>query len=189
VYLPVKQMQTSGLTLLVRAGAKPTTLIPSLLGIVGNIDRRMPVYSVHTLDVQMDAGLSSERILGYLSVMFAALATLLAGIGLYGVMAYLVAQRTREIGIRLSTGAQRLDIAHLFARESAILICVGVAVGVPLAIISSSGLRAVLFGVTTSDPVTLTISVAALLAAAAIATAYPVIKAAQTSPMAALRYE
>lgn len=189
VYLPVKQAQTSGLNVLVRARAEPSNITPSLLAIVASIDRRMPVYSVHTLDVQIEAGLSSERILGELSVMFAALATLIAGIGLYGLMAYSVTRRTREIGIRLSTGAQQSDIGMLFARESLLLVTLGVVLGIPLALISVNVLKTLLFGVTATDPTTLAASVASLLLAACAATIMPLRRATRVSPMTALRYE
>lgn len=188
-YLPVKQAQTSGLNVLVRAGAEPSNIIPSLLAIVASIDRRMPVYSVHTLDVQVEAGLSSERILGQLSVMFAALATLIAGIGLYGLMAYSVTRRTREIGIRLSAGAQQTDIGVMFARESLLLVGLGVVLGVPLALVSVNVLKSLLFGVTATDPATLTASIAALLLAACAATMMPLRRATRVSPMTALRYD
>ena len=189
VYLPVKQAQTSGLNVLVRASAEPSNIVPSLLAIVASIDRRMPVYSVHTLDVQIEAGLSSERILGHLSAMFAALATLIAGVGLYGLMAYSVTRRTREIGIRLSTGAQQRDIGMLFARESLLLVALGVLIGVPVALVSVNLLKSLLFGVTATDPATLIASVLALLLAGCAATIMPLRRATRVSPMTALRYE
>ncbi len=97
----------------------------------------MPVFSVHTLDMDVQAGLTTERILGYLSTLFAALATLLAGIGLYGVLAYSIVRRTREIGIRFAIGAQKRDVAGLFARESLTLVVVGLIIGAPVALVSA----------------------------------------------------
>jgi predicted permease len=189
VYLPVKQAQTSGLTLLARINGAPATTIPSLLAVVATVDKHIPVSSVHTLDLQIEAGISSERILGHLSALFAALATLLAGIGLYGVIAYSVARRTREIGIRVATGALQRDIGILFARESLFLVVMGIVVGIPAAIASARVLQSLLYGVTTSDTVTLVISIAALVLASAAAIITPLWRAIRMSPMAALRYE
>jgi ABC-type antimicrobial peptide transport system permease subunit len=189
VYLPEKQGQTSGLTLLVRTGGDPQRIIPSLLAIVQGIDSRMPVYSVHTLDMDVEAGLSTERILGYLSTLFAALATLLAGIGLYGVLAYSIARRTREIGIRFAIGAQRGDVARLFARESLTLVLVGLIIGAPLALTAAHALRSLLYGVAATDPLTLLISLAMLVSAALLATSIPLWRASRVNPVIALRYE
>lgn len=189
VYLSTKQAQTSGLTLLVRANDSTAQLIPSLLAIVASIDKRMPVYAVHTLDVQVEAGLSSERILGNLSAMFALLAPLLAGIGLYGLMAYSVTRRTREIGIRLSTGAQRRDIGMLFARESFTLVAVGLLIGIPVALLCVNILKSLLFGVTATDMLTLALSALVLILAGLLATSIPLRRATRVSPMVALRYE
>jgi predicted permease len=189
VYMPEKQGPRAGLTLLVRADNDPQRIVPALLGIVGSIDRRMPVVSVHTLDMDVEAGLSTERILGYLSTLFAALATLLAGIGLYGVLAYSIGRRTREIGIRFAVGAQRRDIAGLFARESLTLVLAGLTIGVPLALVSSHALRSLLFGVAATDPVTLIISVLVLALAVLLATSIPLWRAARVDPMVALRWE
>jgi predicted permease len=193
VYLPEKQSQTSGLTILARTtvgeGNDPRRIIPSLLGIVQAIDRRLPVFSVHTLDVDVQAGLSTERILGYLSTLFAALATLLAGIGLYGVLAYSIARRTREIGIRFAVGAQRRDVAALFARESLTLVLAGLAIGGPLALVSAHALRSLLFGVAATDPLTLLISVVVLALAALLATSIPLWRAARVNLLIALRHE
>jgi predicted permease len=193
VYMSEKQGQTSGLTLLVRtaarAGDDKQRIIPSLLGIVHDIDPRMPVYSVHTLDMDVEAGLTTERILGYLSTLFAALATLLAGIGLYGVLAYSITRRTREIGIRFAVGAQRRDVASLFARESLTLVLVGLIIGAPVALLSAHALRSLLFGVGATDPLTLLISVVVLALAALLATSIPLWRAARVNPIIALRWE
>lgn len=188
-YMPEKQSRTSGLVLLARTADDPRRVIPSLLGIVKSIDPRLPVFSVHTLDVDVEMGLSSERMLGFLSSLFAVLATLLAGIGLYGVIAYSVTRRRREIGIRLAVGAQRGDVAELFARESLALVLAGLAIGAPLALVSARALRSLLFGVTAADPVTLIASIAVLGLAAVLATWMPLARAARTHPMAALRHE
>jgi predicted permease len=189
VYLPEKQAQTSGLTLLVRTAVDPQRTIPSLLAIAHSIDPRMPVFSVHTLDVDVEAGLTTERILGYLSTLFAALATLLAGIGLYGVLAYSIVRRTREIGIRFAVGAQRSDIASLFARESLTLVLAGLTIGAPVALVSAYALRSLLFGVAATDSITLLISVVVLALAALLATSIPLWRAARVNPVIALRWE
>ena len=189
VYLPVKQGQTSGLTVLVLSQSEPAALIPSLLAIVRSIDSRMPVYSVQTLDTEVGAGLSTEKILGYLSTLFAALAIALACIGLYGVLAYSVARRTREIGVRFAIGAQRSDVAGLFARECAALILAGLAIGVPIALVSGRALKSLLFGVAGTDPLTLLLSLVVLALAALLAMAIPLWRAASVNPTIALRYE
>jgi putative ABC transport system permease protein len=189
VYLPEKQSQTSGLTILVRTADDPRRIIPSLLGIVQSIDRRLPVFSVHTLDVDVQAGLSTERILGLLSTLFAALATLLAGIGLYGVLAYSVLRRTREIGVRIAIGAQKRDIARLFARESLTLVLAGLAIGAPVALGSARALKTLLFGVGPADLVTLLLSLIVLALAALLATWIPLWRAARVNPIIALRWE
>jgi predicted permease len=189
VYVPWKQGPTSGLTLLVRGQDDAHRIGPSLLNVVGRIDRRIPVVSVHTLEVEMEAGLSRERILGYLSMLFAALATLLAGIGLYGVLDYSIMRRTREIGIRFAVGAQRGDVAAQFAQEALVLVLAGVTIGAPTAIISAQVLRSVLFGVTATDPLTLFISVVVLGLVSLLAMSIPLRRAMRMEPMVALRWE
>lgn len=188
-YMPEKQSRTLGLVLLARTAEDPRRVIPALLGMVKSVDPRLPVFSVHTLDVDVQMGLSSERILGFLSSLFAALATLLAGIGLYGVIAYSVTRRRREIGIRFAVGAQRGDVAGLFARESLVLVLAGLAIGAPVALVAARALGSLLFGVTAADPATLAASIAALGLAAVLATSMPLLRAARTDPMSALRHE
>lgn len=137
----------------------------------------------------VQAGISSERILGLLSGLFAGLAILIAAIGIYGVLAYSVVRRTREIGIRLAVGAQARDVAGLFTRESAILLVIGFLIGAPCALIAARWLKALLFGVTATDPITLLMSIAALAAAAALATSVPLWRATHVNPVIALRLE
>ena len=149
----------------------------------------MPVYSVHALDTDIEAGLSTERILGYLSTLFALLAISLAGIGLYGVLAYSVVRRTREIGVRFAIGAQRRDVAGLFARESLILVLAGLVLGAPIALVAGHALKSLLFGVAAADPLTLLLSLVVLAAAALLAMAVPLWRAASVDPTVALRYE
>ena len=122
-------------------------------------------------------------------MLFAALAALLAGTGLYGVMAYAVARRTREIGVRLAIGAQRRDVAALFGRESLMLAGAGLAIGAPAALAAATALRTLLYGVDAGDPLTLVLSVATLAIAAGLATALPLRRATRVDPVTALRYE
>ncbi len=189
VYVHRKQGPPSEMTLLVRAGDDPARIVPALLALAGSIDRRMPVTSVHTLDVDVEAGLSSERMLGYLSALFAGLTLLLAGIGLYGVLASAVVRRTREIGLRLALGAQRRDVVVLLGRESAVLLLLGVAAGGCLAVACARVMRGVLFGVTATDAPTLVAGILLLGGVALLATAAPLRRATRVDPMVALRSE
>ncbi len=189
VYVHRRQGPSAGMTLLARAGGDPARVVPALLALAGSIDPRMPVTSVHTLDIDVEAGISSERMLGYLSALFAGLTLLLAGIGLYGVLASAVARRTREIGLRLALGAQRRDVAVLLGRESAVLLFLGVAAGGFLAFAGARVLRGVLFGVAATDPATLVASILLLGAVALAAAAAPLRRASRVDPMVALRSE
>ena len=189
IYVPEKPAYHTSLTCLLRTQVDPSKLTPSLLALVRSVDKKTAVLSIRTLNSQIDAGLSSERILSYLSTLFAGLATLLTGIGLYGVIAYAVTRRTREIGVRFAIGAQRADVAKLFLRESLVVIVIGVAVGVPIALASVTVLKSLLFGLTATDLPTLFISVGLLTVAGLVATALPLRQAIYVDPLRALRYE
>ena len=189
VYIHERQGPRSGMTLLARAGDDPARIVPSLLAAIGSIDRRVPLASVHTLDVDVDAGISSERMLGYLSTWFAALTLLLAGIGLYGVLASAVVRRTREIGLRLALGARKSSVAILLGREAAALLAVGLTVGAFLAFACGRVMQGVLFGIAGTDPLTLAGSVLVLIAVALLAVAMPVRRAVHVDPLVALRSE
>lgn len=189
VYLPETQSQTSGLTLLVRTIDAPRRAIPTLLALVRAVASRLAVFSVHTLDVDVDAGLSTERILAYLSSLFAALAALLAAIGFYGVLAYSVTRRTREIGVRFAVGAQRRNVVALFARESLSLVLLGFVLGALAALAVARSLQSLLFGIAAADPLTLFLSLLVLALVAVAATVFPLWRAVRVSPSIALRHE
>ncbi len=189
VYVPAKQAQTTGFTLLIRTTADPRATIPSIERAIHGIDSRLPIYGVRTLQAQIDQGISSERVLSFLSTLFSALATLLCCIGLYGIVAYAVSRRTREIGVRLAIGAQKSDVAALFLRESAVIVASGIVLGVPAALVATRLLKSLLYGLQPTDAPTLVVSSAVLLLAGFFATVLPVRRAAAIEPLQALRHE
>jgi predicted permease len=185
VYLPAKQTQSSSYTLMVRT-ALPALAIEKA---IREVDSRLPIYDVQELRDQIDQGMSSEHVLSFLSTLFSALATLLCSMGIYGLIAYAVSRRTREIGVRFAVGAQKMDVAQLFLRESLVLVAAGIVVGVPLALASTRVLKSILYGVAPGDPVTLALTVAIFIVAGLAASLLPVLKAARIEPVEALRYE
>jgi predicted permease len=189
LYLAAAQTQTSGLKLIVRTNVPPQQIIASLRALVSSIDPKMPVYAIQTLETQLQSGMSTERMLSYLSTLFAILASLLAAIGLYGVVSYGVTRRTREIGIRFAVGAQRTHVAQLFLREAILLIAVGLVAGLPLAWISSRLLASLLYGVRSTETQMLVASIIVLLVAAFLAIATPLWRATRIQPIEALRHE
>jgi ABC-type antimicrobial peptide transport system permease subunit len=157
--------------------------------IAQRVDPNMPIFDMKTMSAVVDESLFLERMVAALSVAFGALATLLAAIGLYGVMSYTVARRTREIGIRMALGAERGSVLWLVLREVALMVGIGVAVGLPVAIGLSRVVQSQLFDLSAHDPIALAAS-AGLLALVALAAGYlPARRATRVDPMFALRYE
>jgi predicted permease len=189
VYVPYKQMNNSGYSLLVDTRGDTRRAIGGIRRAIRSVDPKIPIYDIRTLQSQIDHGISSERVLSFLSVLFSALATLLSGIGLYGLIAYAVSRRTREIGVRMAVGAQRSDVAGLFLRESALLLSAGVAIGLPLALAATRTLKTLLYGLQPTDVPTLVVTAAVLIIACLFATFLPVRRAARIEPLEALRYE
>jgi ABC-type antimicrobial peptide transport system permease subunit len=190
VFQPYRQVSfVLGMNAYVRTAGNPNPIFESIRRTVRSIDPNLHVTDLGTVEKQVDLSLMTERLVASLSAAFALLATLLAGIGLYGVMAYMVIWRTREIGIRIALGAFTQDVIWLVMREVLILFAVGMAIGLPTARALSRFVEAQLYGLTPSDPVTI-LAAAAGIALVALTAAYlPARRATRVDPMRALRGE
>lgn len=176
-------------TFYVRTTTKPSAIFPRLRSIVAKLDRSMPIYDMSTLERQFDEALSTERLIASLSVVFSALATLMAALGLYGVVAFAMARRTKEIGLRMALGAGRGPVVWLVLRETLILVGTGLAAGLPCAYLLGRYVSSRLFGVTPLDLWTFASAIAVLGLAAAVSGFVPARRASTIDPIAALRYE
>ena len=191
VYTPYQQSEElSEMTFYLRATAAASPAVPALAReAVRRADRGLALYRMTTLTATADASLSVERMLALLSLLFGGLATLLAAVGLYGVMSYTVARRTREIGIRIALGADRPDVLGLVLGEVALLTGLGIAIGLPGAYAIGRAAQAQLFGLSPLDPASLA-GAALLLAVVGLLAGYvPARRAAATQPLVALRTE
>jgi len=190
VYTPIAQDPAQGgMTGYVRAHMDPAAVGSLIRREISKLDANLPVTRVSTVERQIDQLLTNERMVAILSSAFGLLATALAAIGLYGVMAFIVARRTREIGIRVALGALRGNVLWLVMREVALMTGAGLAVGIPLALAAGRLVTSQLYGVEPYDALVLTAAVLALSAAAALAGYLPARRALEIEPTRALRYE
>jgi predicted permease len=178
-----------GMTVYVRTTAEPRGMMNLIREKVRNLDANMPIFDMRTTDEQIQNSLSAERMIASLSTVFGLLATILAAVGLYGLMAYNVVQRTREIGIRMALGAAQRDVVWMVMRDVLILVGIGIGVGVPFALALTSVVRSQLYGLTGHDPMTLVFATVGLAFVALAAGYIPAIRASRLDPMRALRYE
>lgn len=195
VYVPYMQNdEVSGLTFYVRSSGAPERMVPTLRQAVRAIDPAIPVYDVKTMEVQARESLFIDRILSGLSLSFGGLATLLAAVGLYGVMSYAVARRTREIGIRMALGAGRRRVLALVLSEVGLMAAGGIVLGLAAAaallkLLGSELAERLLFGLSPADPATIAVSTTILAMVALLAGYVPARRATTIDPMRALRAE
>ena len=177
------------MTVYVRTVGEPNQLMSSIRTKVREMDANLPIYAMRTMDEQISNSLSTERMIASLSTVFGFVATALAIIGLYGVMSYSVAQRTREIGIRMALGAEQTRVVGMVMREVLLLIGIGVGLGVPAALGLTSIVKSQLYGLQAHDPWTLGLATAILVFVACAAGYLPALRASRVDPIKALRYE
>jgi predicted permease len=189
VYVPEAQMPFNGMTLAVKTSGNPMSLAPTIQREVAAIDPDLPVYRVRTMTEVMGESVQRRKLALILLEVFAGLALVLAGVGIYGVTSYGVAQRQVEIGVRMALGADRGKVLRMMIAGGMTTIAVGLAIGVALAPVVTRMMRGLLFAVHPADPLTIAGGAAVLVAMAFLAILIPARRATRVSPMKALRYE
>jgi predicted permease len=194
-YSPFLQTPTGRgqMALHVRVAGDPNALLRRVREEVQSVDKDLPMFDIHTLAEEIDAALIQERLMATLSSSFSTLALLLAGVGLYGLLAFTVVQRTGELGIRMALGATRGNVLWMVLREALSLALIGVVIGVPAALaaarFATSQIAGLFFGLDATDPVPIAVAALILTLVAALAGYFPARRAAQVDPMVALRNE
>jgi len=174
---------------MIRTVLPPLSLIPAVRRAVADLDRNLPLEGITTQKLAIKESLRLERLLASLFGSFALLALALCCIGLYGLMAYHVARRTGEIGLRKALGARSRDVAWAILREALTLTALGIAVGLPVALALVRVVRSFVYGIEPHDPITIIGAVAIMVTVAVLAAWIPVRRAVRIDPMVALRYE
>ena len=190
IYRPyLQQEHPTGLQMYVLTGQQPESVESAIRDQVHHLDPKLVVDSMRTMDEQIDISVSSQRALAMLAASFSALALLMTAVGLYGVLAFATSQRTREIGVRMALGAQRISVVMLVMREMALTAAIAVAFALPAAFGLSRLVTSQLYGVQPGDPLTLFSCVLISGLMVALAAAIPARRAASVDPMTALRSE
>jgi predicted permease len=173
----------------IRTANRPDAIINPVREALRSIDPQLPIVEIHTLAEEVSASLWSERLVATLATIFGALAALLTAVGLYGLLAYAVAQRTREIGIRMALGARLSDISHTIGGQALAMVACGLIVGIAAAFLAAPAVRSLLYGIAPHDALTLCLTVVFLLVIAVAATVVPILRALRIDPATALRQE
>ena len=190
VYIPYAQEKNVGaLTYYVRTSQDPTALATAVHGVVSELDSSLPIDSVRTFDNQINRQLASDWLIASLAEIFGALAALLAAIGIYGLLAYAVTQRTREIGVRMALGADTGKVGRMILNDVSRLVGIGVLLGVPLAYGLSKLVNSMLYGVKAFEFVTVSSALLVMVFVAVAAAYLPARRATRVDPLVALRYE
>jgi len=190
-YVPILQEPgaVSDATFEIRAAADPTQLTAAVRQAMGEVDANLPILDITTLATVVDLSLVQERLIGGLSGFFGMLALLLTCVGLYGIMAYAVSQRTQELGIRMALGAQRGAVLRMVLWQGLKLVALGVGLGLAASFAATRLVASLLFGVTPTDPVTFAGASLLLLIVALLACFAPARQATKVDPLVALRCE
>jgi len=178
-----------GVAFYVRAGIGSRSLYTAMRSEVKKLDASLPIYQLKTLGGQLDETLLTERLIALLSAGFGLLATLLAALGLYGVMAFVVARRTKELGVRMALGAQAASVIWLVMKDVLLLLVLGLTVGIPTAFGLGHFVAAQLYGIKANDPSIAIASMIVLIVVACLAGFIPARRASRIDPILALRYE
>ena len=190
VYVPYMQEEAlDQMTFYVRSRADAGGVPGGARQVVHRLDPNLPIFDMKTMEAQVDESLFLERLVAALSMLFGALATVLAAVGLYGVMSYTVSRRTREIGIRMALGAARGSVLWMVLREVAVMLAAGIVIGLPVAVGLSRFVQSQLYGLLPTDPATLVLAATLLSGVAMLAGYVPARRATRVDPMLALRYE
>jgi putative ABC transport system permease protein len=189
MYLPHSQQPARFMTVVVRGTGDLTTIAASVRSQIGAIDKDLGVSNIRTMEQVRDSSVAPQRFTLLLLMIFAGAAVLLAAVGIYGVISYTVAQRTPEIGLRMALGASRQDVVALVAKQGMLLTGLGVCSGLLAAFGLTRLIQTLLFGVTSTDPLTFGLIPVLLAIVALAACVIPARRAARVDPMVALRYE
>ena len=189
IYLPLLQGYVPELTLHVRSAVDPATLIAGVRREIQSLDATLPVYNLRTLADQKEGSLHTQRLAASVLTLFAALALIVAAVGLYGVLSYAVTERTREMGIRRAHGAQTRDLIKLVVGQGMLLTAVGLSIGVGASFALTRVIQQLLFGVSATDPLTFVVIPLLLAAVALLACWIPARRATRMDAVTALRYE
>jgi predicted permease len=189
MYVPHLQAGTSGANIAVRTAGDPLSTISGIREAVRTVDPNLPIMDVYTQVEQIERRFQQEKLFAQAYTLFGALALALAAIGLFGLMSYSVARRTNEIGIRMALGAERRTVLGMVLSESMILVAIGVAIGLAIAIGAGRLVASLLFGVVPNDALTMVLATIVMVLVAAVAGYLPAWRASRVDPMVALRYE
>lgn len=188
-YYPMAQRGVGRMTLLMRTAGDPSSLVSSVRNEVQAIDRRIPLFSIKTMNQHMTWALWAPNMAATLALAFGVVALMLSAVGLYSVMAYIVSQRTREVGIRMALGAKRGDVLKLITREGMKMAAIGVVIGFAISLALARVLSSVLIGVGAYDVTTFILVPLLLGVVAFLACLVPARRATKVNPLVALRYE
>lgn len=173
----------------VRTRGRPELIIEPVRQALAALDPALPFVEIETMADEVQASAEGERLTAVLASIFSGIAALLAAIGIYGLLAYAVAQRHREIGIRMAVGARPIDIGEMIGLEALVMVSLGITVGLCAAAVSAPLIRSLLYGVAPSDPRSLALAALLVASVAAIATAFPTSQATRIEPALVLRQE